>query len=94
MTWKVGDRVSWMGGLNFGRDTVRWVGRITKLGLGVPNGKYERRNVGLEDEYLAEVGSRDPAAEVEPDYPQHGVKEHLVHQVSIVVRLADLTKEG
>jgi hypothetical protein len=79
----VGDPVSWMGGVDFGRREVRWVGRIVGLGYGVPVG--ERRPDGTFD--------RAPAARVEANLPQHGKTEVLVHEPPNLVPLDDLTFE-
>ena len=90
-SFDVGDRVAWMGGIDFGRREVEWIGRITKVGLGVPYGEY-RGTIGVDAEYV-ELG-RHPAVIVEPDYPQHDVTERLVHQSDCVVEVTKLRRIG
>ena len=86
---RVGERVSWLGGLDFGSRTVRWVGTVVKVGLGVPY--YFDPPRYSDDGYSLEAG-RDPAVEVMPDYPQHGVKERLVHRAQTVIRAVDVQR--
>ena len=83
---KVGDRVSWMGGTDFGSRNVRWVGVIVGLGYGVPFGE-----VG-EDGRWHETG-RHPAARVEADYPQHDKPEPWPCDAPLIIALTDLSKE-
>lgn len=75
-----------MGGVDFGRRSVRWIGRIVGLGYGVPSG-YERG----EDGEMREVFPRRPGARVEVDLPQHGKTEVHVHEEPIIIPLDELT---
>lgn len=88
--FKIGDRVSWMGGLDFGRLTVRWHGRVTKVGLGASY--YHEPPQYTDDGYAREAGRR-PAVEVEPDYPQHGINGRPVHQTPCIVDVDALRRE-
>ncbi len=66
--FKVGDRVSWMGGIDFGRRMVRWTGVIVSVSCGVPvKSKLNERGEIVED------GPRAPAAMVRVDPGQHGI---------------------
>ena len=94
--FKVGDRVSWTGGLDFGTRSVVWHGRVVRLGFGVPYYKesapgdfsdWVEYNGGL---YPREAG-RHPAVEVEPDYPQHG-QTHRRWPEPLIVAIKDLTR--
>lgn len=78
-----------MGGIDFGRREVEWVGRVTKAGLGVPYGEY-RGTLGVDAEYV-ELG-RNPAVIVEAALPQHGKVERLVHESEHVIEVTKLRR--
>lgn len=90
-TFNVGDRVSWMGGIDFGRREVRWFGVITSVSCGVAvKFKLNDRNEHVED------GPRVPAARVKADPGQHGLLEdprYAGMEESTIVKFSDLTLE-
>jgi hypothetical protein len=66
---KIGDRVSWMGCIDFGRREVRWTGTVIAIRCGVPY--YFDPPQYTSDGYGREAG-RHPAVKVRIDNPQHG----------------------
>ena len=80
---KVGDRVAWTGGFNFGRDIRRVTGTVVKLGLGIPSYRQEGE-VGTPSYRLVETG-RAPAVEVRADG-----HEPMVHEALNIVAVEDL----
>jgi hypothetical protein len=80
---KPGDRVSWMGGIDFGSREVRWTGIVVGLGFGIPTWIDVKT-----------PGPRKPAAWVFPDMPQHGEREVDADTKPSIVALEDLTYEG
>lgn len=86
MTIKVGDRVSWRGSVNFGRDEVRWTGTVVSTQCGLP-AAYECDVNGE----MREIFPRHPAAMVHCDVPQHRLEEHDTVSAPILVRLDQLT---
>lgn len=88
-SFAVGDRVAWMGGIDFGAREVEWIGHVVKVGLGVPYGEY-RGTIGVDAKWV-ELG-RHAAAIVEADLPQHGKVERLVHESDCIVEVTKLRR--
>lgn len=78
---RVGDRVSWMGSIDFGRREVRWTGTVLSVAVGVPDG-YVRGDDGQHRPTIWHS-----AALVLADMPQHGEVDHFETEPRSIVQL-------